>query len=83
MRDTAGSMLPCRAQTAQVGGGHKEMEPSRGGHRRELGAAGESGWDREVWGVRRGGSPRECAGWETRRWKAVDSSPKEGDRVIW
>lgn len=55
------------------------------------GKAQDGGWELlgRVAGTERSGRcggedrPRECAGWEIRRWEAVDSTPKEGDSVIW
>lgn len=83
MRDTTVSMLPCKVQTAQVGGGHKKW--SRGPGQAQDGGGELLGRvaGTEVWEVWRGGPPGECAGWETRKWEAVDSTPKEGDSVIW
>lgn len=74
-------MLPEEAQTAQAGREQKgNILGGLGGHE----AAGESGWDRAAsCGMLWEAGSRERADLEIRRREAVDSTPEEGDAVIW
>lgn len=78
-----GEAVPYKARTVPAGGGKlRSGLEAPGGHRVEPGSCG-SGWDSEVPEACRGRTAMGVCRPGDREAEAVDSTPKEGDSVIW